>query len=253
MRPWCVGWRWENRAQGKSLVTLWDGEELEELWWGLGRKRWCGSVEIVLIGSLENPIPTFTDPVRGRGESRLFCIMSFYILHRPHPTHTHTPPLFLLKSLSLALSLVMLIAPKVRAPAALPWTPLPPHTYIPIPSPSSPGFEWHVLIRPNLIGRRCLGWIGTTLYSPLLLMCACVCVCVHVRVMHVRLWSVCGWVHESVTRQQGSVFWGVSECVKGCVCKRWFMPWAGVILCTWVSRRVWWVLILQHMASILEK
>ena len=80
-------------------------------------------------------------------------------------------------------------------------------------------------------------------------MCVDVCMCVRVRVMHVRLWSVCGWVHESVTRQQGSVFWGVSECVKGSVCKGWFMSRARVILCTWVSRRVWCVLI-QHMASV---
>lgn len=78
--------------------------------------------------------------------------------------------------LCLSLSLVMLIAPKVRASAALHRMPTP-----------SPGFEWHVLIRPNLIGRRCLGWIGTALYSPLLLMCVDVCMCVRVRVMHVRL------------------------------------------------------------------
>lgn len=94
-----------------------------------------------------------------------FCITSFFIL-RSHPPHTG-PSLFLSLSLCPSPFLVMLIAPKVRASAALAWTP--PHP--------SPGFEWHVLIRPNLIGRHCLGWIGTTLYSPLLSdVCGCVCV-----------------------------------------------------------------------------
>lgn len=119
--------------------------------------------------------PVFADLVRWG----CFCITSFFILLSP-PLHTLSPSL----CFCLSPSLVMLIAPKVRASAVLPPnTPPPP---LP-PSAPAPRFEWHVLIRPNLIGRRCLGWIGTALYSPLLLMCVDVCMCVRVRVMHVRL------------------------------------------------------------------
>lgn len=155
--------------------------------------------------------------------SEMGVLLHYLLLYSPQPPPPHSLSQSLFLSLSLSGHANCSQGQSVGcAPPKHPPPPLP-------PSAPAPRFEWHVLIRPNLIGRRCLGWIGTALYSPLLLMCVDVCMCVRVRVMHVRLWSVCGWVHESVTRQRGSVFWGVSECVKGSVCKWWFMSWARVI------------------------
>lgn len=119
--------------------------------------------------------PVFADLVRWG----CFCITSFFILLSPPPPHSLSQSLFL--SLSLSGHANCSQGQSVGcAPPKHPPPPLP-------PSAPAPRFEWHVLIRPNLIGRRCLGWIGTALYSPLLLMCVDVCMCVRVRVMHVRL------------------------------------------------------------------